>query len=86
MAANKNYFQSAIKRHNASGGPNANQLLANYQKATKGLDQNLAFKALDGGREFSDSDRARYDALVKQQASQKEACCKTPCSKATSSG
>ena len=76
MAANRDYFQGAIKRHNAGGGPNANQLLANYQKATKGLDQNLAFKALEGGREFGDSDRARYDALVKQQASQKKPAAK----------
>ena len=41
-----------------------------YANATRGLDQDLAFQALDGGRVFGDSDRARYDKLVaaKQKA------------------
>ena len=28
-----------------------------YMRATKGLDQNLAWKALEGGQSFGDSDR-----------------------------
>ena len=41
-----------------------------YANATRGLDQELAMQALDGGRVFGDSDRARYDKLVaaKQKA------------------
>lgn len=40
-----------------------------YAKATKGLDKDLAFKALDGGMTFGDSDRARYDKLVSDRDS-----------------
>ena len=55
MGANLKYFQDAIKRHGGSPG-NAADLLRKYQKATKGLDSGLAFKALSGGRVFGDRD------------------------------
>ena len=68
MAANREYFQNAVKRHGFEGkgqGGDVNFLMADYKKQTKGLDADLAFKALSGGRQFGDSDRKRYDALVK---------------------
>jgi hypothetical protein len=40
-----------------------------YAKATQGLDKDLAFKALEGGMTFGDSDRARYDKLVRDRDS-----------------
>ena len=70
MGANLQYFKDAIKRHGGSPG-NAADLLRKYQKATKGLDSGLAFKALSGGRVFGDSDKKRYqDLLKKKNASQ----------------
>ena len=36
-------------------------------KATKGLDRDLAWKALDGGQSFGDNDRGRYNSLVKDR-------------------
>jgi hypothetical protein len=68
MAANLRYFEDAIKRHGGSPG-NAADLLRKYQKSTKGLDSDLAFKALSGGRVFGDSDKQRYEKLL---ASKKE--------------
>ena len=63
------------------GGPRANkpnrashfkneERYKDYQKATKGLDQEVAWKALTGdsgkrGQSFGSSDRERYDALMR---------------------
>lgn len=63
--ANTNYFNEAMKRHGVSG--NADDLKARYDKATAGLDPELAFKALDGGRVWGESDQKRYDELLKQK-------------------
>lgn len=63
--ANANYFADASKRHGIDG--DANQMKAAYEKATAGLDPELAFKALDGGRVWGESDQKRYDALVAQK-------------------
>ena len=66
-SATKDYFADAAKRHGfkaGSEGGNAANLRQQYEDATKGLDQDLAFQALEGGRYFSDSDKARYDKLV----------------------
>ena len=43
----------------------------NYMKATKGLDKELAWKALDGGQQFDQNggDMQRYNALVKERDS-----------------
>ena len=38
-----------------------------YKEATKGLDADVAFQALEGGMTFGDPDRARYDALMKER-------------------
>lgn len=72
MAATRDYFKGAIERHGFTGkgqGGNADYLYSQYQKDTKGLDADLAFKALEGGRQFGESDRARYDKLLKERAS-----------------
>jgi len=53
-------------------GNKAENLHEKYQKATKGLDQDVAFQALDGGRVFGDSDRKRYDELMAKRNSAKE--------------
>ena len=73
MAASRDYFQDAIKRHGFEGrgdGGNADYLYSQYQKDTKGLDADIAFKALEGGRQFGESDRARYDKLMKERSAQ----------------
>lgn len=70
MVANRDYFTDAVKRHGFEGkgpGGNVDHLMADYKKQTAGLDQELAFKALEGGRQFGESDRARYDKLVKER-------------------
>ena len=51
--ANEGYFSDAIKRHGIAG--NSADLKSKYDAATKGLDPELAFKALDGGRVFGES-------------------------------
>lgn len=61
-SASEAYFQDAINRHKKGG--NAAQLFASYQEATRGLDKDLAFKALSGGRVFGDSDKQRYQDLL----------------------
>lgn len=71
MVANLQYFQDAIKRHGIPG--KASNLLKNYQTATKGLDSDLAFKALSGGRAWGDSDRQRYEKLLAEQSKKKSA-------------
>ena len=43
-----------------------------YKTATKGLDEEVAFEALEGGMQFGDSDRARYDALMAKRGEAKE--------------
>ena len=43
-----------------------------YSEATKGLDQDVAFEALEGGRVFGESDRARYDTLMANRGKAKE--------------
>jgi len=72
--ATREYFQDAIKRHGFEGkgdGGNADFLMADYKKQTQGLDQELAMQALEGGRQFGESDRKRYDALVAKRAEAK---------------
>ena len=53
-------------------GNKAENLQRKYNEATKGLDQDVAFEALDGGRVFGDSDRKRYDELMAKRSSAKE--------------
>ena len=70
MAANREYFQSAVKRHGFEGkgpGGDVDYLMKDFAEKTKGLDQDLAFKALDGGRQFGESDMARYNKLLKER-------------------
>ena len=43
-----------------------------YQQATQGLDQAVAFEALEGGRFFGESDRKRYDELMAKRGQAKE--------------
>jgi len=64
--ANTGYFKNAIERHGVKD-LNAAELKAKYDKATEGLDKDLAFKALEGGRFFGESDRARYDKLLAER-------------------
>ena len=63
--ATKEYFADAIKRHKIAGS--ADDLKARFDKATQGLDKELAFKALDGGRMFGESDMARYKKLLAEK-------------------
>jgi len=63
-SATRDYFVDAIRRSGAGG--NADDLLRKYQKATRGLDKDKAFRALGGGRMFGDSDRRRYDKLMSE--------------------
>ena len=44
-----------------------------YMRATRGLDQDLAFKALQGGQTFGSSDRARYNKLKSERDKKKAA-------------
>ena len=70
MAANKEYFQNAVKKHGFKGkgpGGDVDGLMADYKKQTQGLDPDLAFKALDGGRQFGESDMKRYNKLLKER-------------------
>ena len=43
-----------------------------YKTATKGLDEEVAFEALEGGMTFGDNDRKRYDALMAKRGEAKE--------------
>jgi hypothetical protein len=63
---NQNYFADAAKRHKITSGQggDAKWLEEDFKNKTKGLDQDLAFKALDGGRMWGASDQARYDKMV----------------------
>ena len=53
-------------------GNKAENLQERYQEATKGLDQEVAFEALEGGRVFDTSDRKRYDELMANRGKAKE--------------
>ena len=53
-------------------GNKAENLQERYQEATKGLDQDVAFEALDGGRVFDTADRRRYDELMANRGKAKE--------------
>ena len=70
QGASEGYFSDAINRHGIAG--NSANLKSKYEQATKGLDPELAFKALDGGRVFGESDMARYNQMLaeKNNASQ----------------
>ena len=67
----KEYFQDAIKRHGVGKASDADFLMKDYQQKTKGLDQDLAKQALDGGRVWGESDQKRYDELVKKRGQAK---------------
>ena len=64
--ANEAYFADAQKRHGIKDSSTAD-LKALFEKQTKGLDKELAFKALDGGRMFGKSDMARYKKLLEEK-------------------
>ena len=68
--ASEAYFSDAQKRH-GNHGHTAASLKSDYDKQTAGLDKELAFQALDGGRQFGESDKARYDKLVAERAKAK---------------
>ena len=73
--ANRSYFEQAIKYHGMEGkgdAGDADYLLKDYQKNTQGLDQEVAMQALEGGRQFGKSDKARYDKLMAERSSAKE--------------
>ncbi len=73
--ANKEYFQNAIKKHGFTGkgdGGNADFLMADFNKKTQGLNREIAMEAMDGGRMFGESDRKRYDELMKARSQAKE--------------
>ena len=76
MVANRDYFTDAVKRHGFEGkgpGGNVDHLMADYKKQTAGLDQELAFKALEGGRQFGDNAlvKSRDDANAKREADER---------------
>lgn len=64
--ANEAYFADAQKRHGIKN-KSAAELKALFDKQTAGLDKELAFKALDGGRMFGESDMARYKKLLAEK-------------------
>jgi len=53
-------------------GNKAENLHSKYQEATKDLDKEVAFEALEGGRVFGESDKARYDTLMANRSKAKE--------------
>ena len=67
--ANEAYFAEAAKRAGITEGPggDAAWLAKDFQEKTKGLDQELAFKAMQGGRMFGESDMKRYNELLAQK-------------------
>lgn len=65
--ANEAYFQDAIKRTGVGKASDAEFLMKDFQEKTKGLDQELAFKAMQGGRMFGESDMKRYNELLAQK-------------------
>ena len=73
--ADNQYFENAIKKHGFTGkgkGGNANYLREDFNKQTQGLDKDVAMEAMEGGRMFGASDRARYDKLMAQRSGAKE--------------
>ena len=70
--ANEAYFADAQKRHGIKNS-SAAELKALFDKQTAGLDKELAFKALDGGRMFGESDMARYNKLLAEKNKAAEA-------------
>ena len=67
MAASLDYFNKVKLK-----GNDASRLQERYQEATKGLDKDVAFEALEGGRVFDTGDRRRYDALMAERGKAKE--------------
>ena len=67
MAASLEYFDKVKLK-----GNNPERLQERYQEATKGLDKDVAFEALEGGRVFDTGDRERYDALMAKRGQAKE--------------
>ena len=67
MAGTVDYFNKVKHSDNTAEG-----LHKRYQEATKGLDQDVAFEALEGGRIFGESDRKRYDTLMANRGKAKE--------------
>ena len=61
------YFEKVKFKENK-----AENLQAKYQEATKGLDEKVAFEALEGGRVFGESDRKRYDELMANRGKAKD--------------
>ncbi len=73
--ANKEYFQNAIKKHGFTGkgdGGNADFLMKDFNNKTQGLNREIAMEAMDGGRMFGESDKKRYDELMKARGQAKE--------------
>ena len=64
--ATEAYFADAQKRHGIKDN-SAADLKALFEKQTAGLDKELAFKALDGGRMFGEADMARYKKLLEEK-------------------
>jgi hypothetical protein len=67
MAGSLDYFNRVKHSDNTGEG-----LYKQYQQDTQGLDQDVAFEALDGGRFFGESDRKRYDELMANRSQAKE--------------
>ena len=73
--ADNQYFQDAIKKHGFTGkgkGGDADYLREDFNKQTQGLDKDVAMEAMQGGRMFGASDKARYDKLMADRASAKD--------------
>ncbi len=67
MAASLEYFDKVKLKGNDPA-----RLQERYQEATKGLDKDVAFEALEGGRVFDTGDRERYDELMAKRGQAKE--------------
>ena len=67
MAGSLDYFNRVKHDDNTAEG-----LHKQYQQDTQGLDQEVAFEALEGGRFFGESDRKRYDELMAKRGQAKE--------------
>ncbi len=61
------YFDKVKHSDNTAEG-----LQKKYQEATQGLDEKVAFEALEGGRVFGESDRKRYDELMANRGKAKD--------------
>ena len=67
MAGSLDYFNRVKHDDNTAEG-----LHKQYHQDTQGLDQDVAFEALEGGRFFGESDRKRYDELMAKRGQAKE--------------